>query len=320
MKNRHTILLCLTFFLPLLTHIQAQTPSDAIMMKQWESCFGLIYEHSTFEEYWEGTKLRANGTIATVKRNTVLPMIAIGIFDRLNLIVAAPYVQTASTEPNGGYFEGAKGFQDLSLALKGEIMNRQIGPGKLALLATAAYSTPMTNYLSDYRPYSIGFGANEFTLRGIAQYQFNNGIYIRGAGAYLWRGQTRVERDYYYNNGSYYTPWMDVPDAWNYNAVAGIWLLDNALKIEANYTGLKSTSGDDVRPYNAAQPTNKVAFDQIGLVAQYYLSKPKGFGVLAYFSQVVSGRNSSKSSIFGAGLTYQFSVKKQESEPTDRNF
>lgn len=286
----------------------AQTPSDAIMMNQRESCFGLIYENSWFDEYWEGTYLRTNGTIATVKRNTITPMIAIGAFDRLNLIVAAPYVQTESTEPNGGKFAGAKGFQDLSLALKGEVLKKQAGNGELALLTTAGFSTPMTNYLSDYRPYSIGFGANELSLRGILQYKLNNGFYARAAVAYLWRGQTKAERDYYYNNGSFYSAWMDVPSCWNYHAVAGIWMLGNVLKLEANYMGLASTSGDDIRPYNAAQPTNKVSFGQAGVLAQCYLNKPKGLGGLAYYSQALYGRNTGKSSQFGVGLTYQFRI------------
>jgi hypothetical protein len=310
MKNRNTIF---TFFISFILCLginisHAQTPFDAIMMNQRESCLAVIYEHSWFDEYWEGTYLRTNGTIETVKRDMVMPMIAIGVFDQLNLLVAAPYVKTESTEPNGGYFAGAKGFQDLSLALKGQIINKQLNSGTLSLLATVGFSTPMTNYLSDYRPYSIGFGANEFSFRGIAQYKMEKGFYVRGALAYLHRGQTEAERDYYYNNGSYYTAWMDVPSAWNYNAVAGVWLLNNSLKLEANYLGIKSTSGDDIRPYNAAQPTNKVSFDQVGISAQYYLNKPQGIGALSYFSHTINGRNTGKASMFGVGLTYQFKI------------
>jgi hypothetical protein len=288
--------------------LQAQTPTDAIMMKQRESCFALIYDHGSFDEYYEGTDLRTNGTIATVSRNTILPMIAIGIHDRINIIIATPYVKTESNEPNGGKFAGAKGFQDISFALKGEILNRQIAIGKLAVLTTVGYSTPMTNYLSDYMPYSLGFGADEWSFRGIAQYKLDMGVYARATVSYLWRGQTEAERDYYYNNGSYYTPWMDVPNAWHYNAVAGIWLFENSLKLEAGYTTLKSTSGDDIRKYNAPQPTNKVEFGQVGITTQYYFKKIKGLGVLAYYSQVINGRNTAKMQNLGGGVTYQFKL------------
>lgn len=300
--------LLLLFLVPLYQFLDAQTPTDAVMMKQRESCFALIYDQVSFDEYWEGTDLRDNATIATVTRYTVLPMIAIGLHDRVNLIVGLPYVKTESSEPNGGYLQGVKGFQDLSFALKADILNKQMGPGKLAALTTVGYSTPATNYLSDYRPYSIGFGANEFSLRGILEYKLDMGVYVRVAGAYLWRGQTKAERDYYYANGSYYTAWMDVPDAWNYHAVAGIKLFDNSLLFELQYSGLKSTSGDDIRKYNAAQPTNKVNEDQVGIKTQYYFKKLKGLGVLGYYQQVINGRNTAKLNGFGGGITYQFKI------------
>jgi hypothetical protein len=124
----------------------------------------------------------------------------------------------------------------------------------------------------------------------------------------LFRGETKAERDYYYNNGSYYTPWMDVPNAWEINAAIGMWMLDNSLKFEVSYYGLKSTSGDDIRKYNAAQPTNKVEFAQAGVLVQYYIKPLKGLGVLAYYSSMFDGRNMGKFSNIGGGLTYQFKI------------
>lgn len=293
----------------MVSNLMAQTPSDAIMMRQKEFCIVGAYDHSWFDHYWEGTYLRTNGTIATVKRDVYTAGLAIGIFDQLNIIASAPYVKTYSTDPNGGHFIGAKGIQDLNLALKWQIIKNQVGPGKLYLLTTAGFGTRLTNYLSDYRPYSIGNGTTEYSLRGIVQYKFDNGLYARGSGAYLLRGQTKAERDYYYNNGSYYTPWMDVPSAWTYNGVVGILLLDNYLKVEANYVGQRSTSGDDIRAYNAAQPTNKVNFDQVGASVQYYFKKfVPGLSLFANYSQVVNGRNLGKSSQYGFGITYQSGI------------
>lgn len=288
--------------------VHAQTPLDAMMMEQRESCLALTYEQGKFDEYWEGTYLRKNETIATVKRTSINPMIAIGLHNKLNFYVGLPYVKTESTEPNGGKFIGAEGFQDITLALKYEILKKELGKGRLAVLTSGGFSTRATNYLSDYRPYSIGNGTTEWSLRGIVQYKFDMGLYARAAGGYLFRGQTKAERDYYYNNGSYYTPWMDVPSALEYNAVVGMWFLDNSLKLEASYYAMKSTSGDDVRSYNAAQPTNKVQFDQIGLSTQYFIKPVKGLGVLAYYSQMINGRNMGKFATFGFGATYQFKI------------
>lgn len=308
MKKKFTAIACLAVTCLCCAVVHAQTPSDAMMMKQRESCLAVVYDHGSFDEYWEGETLRKNETIATVTRMSINSMIAIGVLDQLNFYIGVPYIKTKSSEPNGGHLEGQHGFQDLSLAVKYQIINKEMGQGKLALFAAAGYSTPITNYLSDYRPYSIGNGANELSMRGIAQYKMEMGFYGRVMGGYLLRGETKAERDYYYNNGSYYTPWMDVPNAWEYNAVVGVWLLDNTLKIEASYYGLKSTSGDDIRKYNAAQPTNKVEFSQVGGSVQYFIKPLKGVSVLGYYQTMIDGRNMGKFTNIGGGLTYQFKI------------
>ncbi len=305
MKKRIWPGLCLAVVLGFAGVLPAQTPSDDLMMKKGEICIALMYDDGAWDEYWEGPTLRTNANIGTLSRNTLGPMIAYGIIDKLNMHVGAAYVQT---EASGGQQTGVEGIQDLSLSLKYEFFNKQAGKGKVSFLSTLGFSTPLTNYLSDYMPFSLGFGAPELNLRGILQYRLDNGIYVRGALAHLWRGQTEVERDYYYNNGSYYTNLMDVPNAWNYNAVAGVWLFGNSLKLEASYMGLKSTSGDDIRKYNAPQPTNKVEVEQAGFFAQYYFKKIKGLGVLAYYSQMINGRNMGKFTNLGFGLTYQFKI------------
>ena len=289
---------------------QAQTAFDAIMMQPGEICVVAGYEHGSFDHYWEGTYLRTNATIATVYRNSGFAGAAIGLTDRINFLFTIPYVQTHSSEPNGGKFAGARGLQDLGLDIKLNLVERTTGKGTLQVLTNVGFATPLTNYLSDYRPYSIGNGTGELNVRGILQYRTSIGFYGRGSLAYLWRGQTKAERDYYYNNGSYYTAWMDVPSALQYQLVAGKWMLDNHLKAELAYTGLHSLSGDDVRAYNAAQPTNKVHAGLLRVNAQYYFKRITGLGVLGYYGNTLSGRNTGMMQLWGGGITYQYPVWK----------
>lgn len=285
-----------------------QTPADAILMPTKNVCILGSYDFGSFDHYWEGNRLRDNHTIATVRRTTVLPMAAVGITDKLNLYVAAPYVNTLSTDPNGGKLAGAQGLQDLAVALKYEALKKKTSSGELAVLGTAGFSMPMTHYLSDYMPYSLGLGTPEVSLRGIVQYQLTNGFYARTSLAHLWRGYTKAERDYYYNNGSYYTPWMDVPNAWNAEGILGAWILHNSLRFELSYSALKSTTGDDIRAYNAPQPTNKAEVQRAGIMGQYYFAPARKLGILVYHSRVLHGRNAPRMSNIGAGVTYQFKV------------
>lgn len=144
--------------------LNAQTPSDAIMMESKQACALLEYNYSSFDHYWEGSLLRQNQTIATVKRNTVLPMLAIGILNDLNFYVGLPYIQTESSKPNGGKLAGVSGFQDLTIAFKYRILNKETNQGIFSALATVGFSTPATNYLADYMPYSLGLVPLKFPI------------------------------------------------------------------------------------------------------------------------------------------------------------
>ncbi|HMP99249.1 MAG TPA: transporter [Cyclobacteriaceae bacterium] len=286
--------------------LQAQTFSDAIMMKKNEICFAFMIDQGKWNQYWEGSTLIQNDNIGTFTRNTYMPMLAYGITKNLNILIAAPFV---STESSGGQLAGVSGFQDINLALKYEAIKKDFGKHRVSALAVTQFGTPMTNYLSDYMPYSLGLGTQEFTGRVIGQYEYDKRIYFRSSVAYVWRGLTEVERPYYYNNGSYYTTFMDVPSAMNYQAVLGGWALNHNLRLEASFNVLNCLYGDDIRRWNMPQPTNKMEMTQAAVFAQYYLKsiEPlKGFSLMAAYGQVVAGRNMGKSANVSGGITYQF--------------
>lgn len=308
MINFTRLFLCIIALLSGNALLLAQTPTDAVMMKQRESCLAVVYDYGSWDQYWEGENLRTHGIIGTYTRKTVMPMLAMGLHDKLNLIVSLPYIKTESKEPNGGFLAGVSGWQDFSISLKAQLLETEIGTNKLLLLTNIGYSTPASNYLSDYMPYSLGLGAPEFSLRGIAQFKMKSGLYATVGMAHLWRGMTEVERDFYYADGSYFSNLMDVPNAWNFNGAVGMMLLDNDLRVEATYVALHSTSGDDIRKYNPGQPTNKIEYGQVGLFTHYIPESLKGLGVVAYGSTVVSGRNWAKSTNIGIGITYQFKI------------
>lgn len=283
-----------------------QTFTDAIMMNKKEICFAFMYDQSQWDQYWEGTNLITNENIGTFKRSTYMPMIAYGITDKLNVLLSAPYMVTKS---DAGQLAGVQGFQDVNVAVKYEIIKKDFGKHRVSALAVAQFGTPMSNYLSDYMPYSLGLGTQQFTARAIAQYEFNKMIYVRASAAYVWRGQTEVERPFYYNNGSYYTTFMDVPNAVDYQAILGGWALKHNLRLEASYTVLNSVDGDDIRTWNMPQPTNKMEATQAGFFAQYYflsIESLKRFSLMASYNQVLKGRNVGKAAGFGVGITYQF--------------
>lgn len=283
----------------------AQTPWDEVMMGKGEICAALIYEHFSWNQYWEGTYLRQNANIGTFTRQTAMPMVAMGLTKKINIIASLPYI---STNASGGTQVGQSGFQDISISAKVDWLQKKVGNGRLLFLTNAHFSTPVGNYLSDYMPFSLGAGAPEIGLRGIGGYKMENGLVFRAALAYLWRGQTEVERDFYYENGSVYSHYMNVPEALNLHVAIGYWAFDNRLRMEATYMSLNCLTGDDIRSYNRPQPTNKTEVSQVGGWVQYFIKSDQGLGALAYFNQTLSGRNMGKATTIGVGLTYQFKV------------
>lgn len=283
----------------------AQTPLDGLMMPKGEICVAVVYEDANWDKYWEGTYLRTNQNVGTFNRKMVMPMIVGGITDKINVIVSLPYVKTSAS---GGQMAGVDGLQDFSISLKAQLVDHTLGKGKLKVYSNLSFSTPASNYLADYLPFSLGFGANELGLRAIGLYELDKGPYFRISGAYLHRGATQAERDFYYEDDAFYTSTMDVPDALHAQASLGSWFFQKKLRVEASLTSLRCASGDDIRTYNSPQPTNKVDFDRVEGFAQYYFNNVKGLGVLAYYNHMFSGRNMGQFSGYGLGLTYQFNA------------
>ncbi len=305
MKKLLPIILGLMVYGATLNHAHGQTPWDEIMMGRGEICAALVYEHSSWNQYWEGSYLRENANIGTFTRQMGMPMVALGLTDKINLITSVPYM---NTKASGGTQVGQTGFQDLSVSVKIDWLQKQLGNGRLQFLTNTHFSIPVGNYLSDYMPFSIGLGAPELGMRGIGAYKMDNGLVFRAGLAYLWRGQTEIERDFYYEDGAVYSTYMNVPHSLNFHGAIGYWAFDNRLRLEATYMSLNSLSGDDIRSYNRPQPTNKMEVSQIGAWVQYYINTDRGLGALAYFNQTVSGRNMGKATTIGIGLTYQLKV------------
>jgi hypothetical protein len=282
----------------------AQTPLDGLMMPKGEICLAIVYENTTWDRYWEGSTIRVNQNIGTFTKHMGMPMIVGGITDKINVILSLPYVKTAAS---AGQLTGVEGIQDFGISVKALLLEKSLGKGKLTGFSNLSYSTPASNYLSDYMPFSLGFGANELGIRAIGKYELDKGPYFRASYSYLNRGTTQADREYYYSSGSFYTSTMDVPDAFQGQVTVGSWMFNKKLRVEASLTTIRSASGDDIRVYCMPLPTNKVDFDRVEGFAQYYFnSNGRGFGLIASYQKAISGRNMGQFSGYGLGITYQF--------------
>src|SRR5690242_2583936 len=134
--------------------LNAQTDMDAIMLKKKVLCIGGMYVNDSWDNYWEGTFKRNNQNIGKVTTQMFGVMGNYGITDRLNALFSVPYVTTKATR---GTLSGLDGIQDLALMLKYRVLQKKFGSNdKLSVYAIGRISTPLTNYVADFLPLSIG--------------------------------------------------------------------------------------------------------------------------------------------------------------------
>ncbi|MEO5673430.1 MAG: transporter [Chitinophagales bacterium] len=297
------ILICYCFFNSIRI-AEAQTPTDATMMKPGQICFALSYINDSWDHYWEGTRYRDNGNIGTLTHHTIEPGFALGIIKHINIIGSLPFV---ISHPSAGQIQGDEGFPEFSLWVKGDLPELKFGSTRLHMLATIGGSVPVSHYAPDYA-YGIGFGSSEASFRVITHYQLTKGFYLRGQGGYHLRGNSKLQRDYYYTTEGIYSDKVDMPDVIDYSGTLG-WLSKNEkFKAEIIYDSFNCLSGFDIRTQDGGFPSNKMIWTRLGGGVKYFIPQISGLAVNAYAGQVLTGRNVGKSLVLQGGISYFFSI------------
>jgi hypothetical protein len=291
----------LLFLSPLLSH--AQTPNDGLMMGKRYICNVLTYSNSSWTNYWEGTLKRDNPNMGTFTAQNVMFMSAYGITNKLNVIVGLPYVWTSS---NAGHMAGQRGVQDLSLFLKGRVFRLEKDQNRLSAYVVGGVSTPVSNYLPDFLPFSIGIGAKTASARAILSANVK-GFYLTGAAGYTGRGAITIDRDAYQADGKIYeTNQVLPPNVMDWSGRLGF--VNKHFQVEGFVENMTSQGGDDIRRQDMPFPTNKMDMTVAGAMAKLHLYTKGGafFTVLGQYSQVLAGRNVGEATTYTLGVQHTF--------------
>jgi hypothetical protein len=292
-------LICLT------SSVYAQMPHDVIYMPKKTACLAVSYSNSSWKEYWENTLKRDNLNIGKHTTQSVMPMVAIGITDKLNVIVGMPYV---STKTSAGNLMGQKGIQDLSGWLKYKLVESMQG---ISLHGVLGGSIPVGNYVPDFLPMSIGLQTKTATGRMIANYTHKSGIYATVHASYILRSKIKVDRDAYQaDNRVYNTNEVSVPNATDVAARLGYIKDGSRIQAEAFVEHFTCVGGDNIRRNDMPFPTNNMTSTSVGFYSKY---QPKNIGFNIRVAKVVQGLNVGQSMIYSVGLLYQLNpkIKKQ---------
>lgn len=291
--------------------LRAQTDEDAIMMSKNNFCVGATYSYSSWDHYWEGTFKRNNQNLGTVSTKMIGLMGTYGISKKLNVEVMAPYVMTHAT---AGTLHGMHGVQDLSLWIKWLAIEQNIGKGVLSLYALGGGSLPLTNYIADYLPLSIGLHSKTVSGRIMADYQLGN-FFVTASGTYTYRDNIKIDRTSYYTTEIHYTNEVDMPNMTSFNFRTGYrsdrWI------IEAVLSKMTTLGGFDIRKNDMPFPSNKMNATMAGAHLKYNFKAVTGLSLTGGGNYTVAGRNVGQSTAFDIGVFYilNFSHKTRPALP-----
>ncbi len=280
--------------------VRAQMPNDALYMGRNQICVATIYGRSTWNQYWEGSLKRPNYNIGTHTTQSLTVMPAIGITNRLNVILSLPYV---TTQASAGNLRGQSGVQDLSAWVKYKVLNK----GGFSLNAIVGASLPIGNYVPDFLPMSIGLQCRIATGRLLASYKHTpTGLYVTGYGSYGWRSTIRLDRDAYLADGRVYnTNVVNMPNVADAGLRLGV--LRKTWQTEVWAERTTCLHGDAIRRNDMPFPTNNMQATTVGF---YGRIQPRQLGLNARFGYVVDGRNVGQSTNYSVGVIYQFAYRK----------
>ena len=286
----------------------SQIPTDGLMMPAKTICTGFIYQHDSWDHYWEGSLKRDNGNVGTFTGQTVMWYGVYGLTPKINIMASLPY---AANRLSAGTLMPMNGLQDAMISGKYKLIQAEAGPGKFYMFGVASFSTPMSNYSPDFYPISLGTHTTNVGGRLTFNYTTRLGIYVNTSGGYTWRSNTKLDRPAYFTDNHYYSTnevWM--PNVLDYKVDVGYHM--GPLQAEVSYTQMNTLGGGDIRRQDMPFVSNRMNFQKVGFLAMYYLPKPKNFAIRGSVQYTIARHNVGQSTTFLGGILYTFHFGKEQ--------
>ncbi len=300
-RKRLFLLLGLITFINL-KGLKAQTATDGFYMDKGNICVVVDYSHDGWNKYWEGKKKRESHYVGTFSSSAVSGMFGLGITDNLLFTGMVPYVWTSSSE---FYNSGQSGFQDLSLGLKWRAFRKKVSAGELSFQPSITASLPVSDYIPDALPFSIGLQTKTFGANGIVNYMMDKNFFLNLNWGYQWRSNIEIDADsYWYNDQIYYTDEMYIPDLILYGARIGYDV--ERFRAEGWLSVQTAQGGSDIRPNDKPYPCNRMNYTKAGVAGKYNLKKIANLSINGAAGVTLNGRNVGEAFTVTAGVQYIF--------------
>jgi hypothetical protein len=293
--------LCISsLFLLGINHSKAQTDMDGLMMAKRNLCGGIVIGQSQWNHYWEGTRYRNNENIGTFTSQMAMAMANYGVSDKFNLIASALYI---NNQNSAGTLRGQQGFQDASLTAKWEFFGKGYKHAYVSFLAFGTLTAPLTNYVADYLPLSIGMQSKTASGKLMVDIQHKR-WFATASTQYTQRGNVSIDREAYYTTEMIYSNLVAMPAVLSSNIRLG-YRKNAELIVEAVYDRINTLGGFDIRRNDMPFLSNNMEASRIGLNWKIPVPKINGLSWLGTATTTISGRNMGQSHMVMTGLVYQ---------------
>lgn len=277
----------------------AQTDTDGLMMAKRNICGGFLYNYNSWNQYWEGTFLRKNENIGTVSSQSVMAMANYGITDDVNILVMVPWVYN---QASSGTLICQSGIQDLTMLVKYAFLFETWKGFDVTMIGMAGGAVPLTNYVADYLPLSIGMQSKNAFGRCMLDIQKGK-WYGTASTYYMARSNVEIDRNSYYTTELIYSNEVALPDVWGYNLRAG-WRDGADLVAEVVFDQIKTLGGFDIRKNDMPFLSNRMESSRLGINLKLPIPKTNGLSLMASSMFTLGGRNMGKATNFSCGLVY----------------
>ena len=286
-------------------YVYGQTDIDAIMMEKNAFCVGPMYSYSSWKNYWEGTLKRDNQNLGRVSTQAYSVMGNYGLTRKVNLLFSLPYVRTKAS---AGTLHGLNGMQDLSLFGKWKAYSKKKGSGILSVFGIAGVSFPVSDYVADFLPLSIGLRSKTASLRVMGDYVAGK-LFMTGSATYVLRSNIEIDRSAYYTTGPHLTNKVAMPDAMNFNFRAGY--RSFRLIAEAVVNNWTTLGGFDITRNNMPFPSNRMNATTAGVNMKYVIPSLPQLAIVAGANTTLAGRNMGQSTTVYGSFFYVLDLNRK---------
>lgn len=279
----------------------AQSFDDGFMVPKKAVSAGVIYANDRWDQYWEGTLKRSNGNIGTLTTRSITLIAGYGVTERLSVMAALPHVRTHASQ---GVLHDMSGLQDVTVAAKYRLLSTaSAAHGTLSAFVVGAAAIPVSDYMPDFYPLSIGSGGGRASGRLTLNFESTSAWFANASTAYTWCSNVKLDRNSYYTDGQLYlTNEVAMPNVLESTLSAGY--QHGRWRIPLSLVQQRTLGGGDIRRQDMPFVSNRMDFVKLGGAVAYAL--PNDLSLRVGGAHVVSGRNVGQSTTLWSGLFYAF--------------